>query len=313
MSITSPITATELATALRAVVRGDVVADDEPSFPAACFGVHSDTGHRPELVVIAETAADIAAAVRAATRAGRRIVVQHAGQQVAVTADRTILLVTRLLAAVRIDPAAGTARVGAGSTWRQVLAAADRYGLSAVPAPLAGTASGGQAAARRPGPVGRMVGFAASHIRSVQIVTPAGELQEIDTRRHSERFARLQRAGESGWVTAMTVDLVPTGQLYSGAVWFTADTAKAVKHHWQQWSSSLPAAASASIVEGMLPAIAELPPEWHSRPVVVVQFVHLGDPVVAARLLAPIRSAATPLLDGVRSRSVDATPIGFGR
>jgi FAD/FMN-containing dehydrogenase len=301
MSITSPITATDLTTALRAVVRGDVVAADDPSFPAACFGVRFGDDVRPELVVIAATAADLAATVRVATRAGRRIIVQTAGGQVAVTVDRTILVVTRLLAGVRVDPATRTARIGAGSSWRQVAAAADRYGLCAVPAPVAGLGSS-PGSGRRPGPLGRTFSFAASHVRSLQVLTPAGELREIDACSDPDLFAAVQRAGATGWVTAMTLDLVPAEQMYAGGMWFAADDAGAVKRRWQQWSAELPAAAETSIADVVLPPVREVPAALHDMRVVLVQFVHLGDPAVAARLLDPIRAAATPLLDGLQGR-----------
>ena len=54
MITAGPLSTTDLAAAMSASIRGDVVTADEPSFLAATFGV---TGVAPELVVVAADAA----------------------------------------------------------------------------------------------------------------------------------------------------------------------------------------------------------------------------------------------------------------
>ena len=91
-------------------------------------------GVAPELVVIAADATDVARTVALAGRTGRRVVAQITGRRTIVAAERTILVVTRLLAAVRVDPDRRTATVGIGASWRQVLDAAEPFGLTALSA-----------------------------------------------------------------------------------------------------------------------------------------------------------------------------------
>jgi FAD/FMN-containing dehydrogenase len=99
MTFTPSLTTADLAVALVAATRGDVVTAHDPSYPAACF-------------------------------------------YLATGGVGTILVVTRLLARVSIDPEARTARMGANSSWRQVLAAATPFGLVPVPSPVGSTHRG---------------------------------------------------------------------------------------------------------------------------------------------------------------------------
>ena len=183
MTIAPSLTSADLAVAMAAATRGDVVTPDHPSYPAACFGYASAGEDAPEIVVIAADACDVAAAVRLAARSGRRVAVQATGHTAPAGGVGTILVVTRLLARVSIDPEARTARVGAGSSWRQVLAAARAFGLAPVPSPDGDTARS---------PRVRRFAFAPDHVREFEVVTTAGAILQVDADRDPERFGALR-------------------------------------------------------------------------------------------------------------------------
>ena len=182
MTIAPLLTSADLAVAMAAATRGDVVTPDHPSYPAACFGYASAGEDAPEIVVFAADACDVAAAVRLAARSGRRVAVQATGHTAPAGGVGTILVVTRLLARVSIDPEARTARVGAGSSWRQVLAAAGAFGLAPVPPPDGDTARS---------PRVRTFAFAPDHVREFEVVTTAGAILQVDADRDLERFGAL--------------------------------------------------------------------------------------------------------------------------
>ncbi|MGS0686937.1 FAD-binding protein [Nakamurella sp. GG22] len=298
MSIASPFTTTDLAVAIRANVLGDVVTPDEPSFPAATFGFTRTTGEGPELVVIAARAADVAAAVRAAARAGRRVSVQTPA---GTTGDGTVLIVTRLLAGVRIDPGSRTATVGVAAGWRQVLDAAEPHGLFA---PGAGTAEATVPASTQAG-----FGFSADHITALQFVTATGDLTWVH--RHSDPllFSRIRRG--VGTVTAMVVDLVPLPSLYAGAMWLAVDTDPVALQHYHAWAALLPANTSTSLSRHQLPDDAGVPAGLRGREALRVGFAHLGTPADGARLIAPLRAAAPWLLDSVTEMPWSAVGVGL--
>ena len=292
MSIASPVTAIDLATMLRADIHGDVVTADEAAFAAASFGVDRAGGHPPEVIVIAADAADVAAAVRIGVRTGRRVTVQTPGQPVVVTAEHSILLVTRLLARVRIDADARTATVGAGSTWRQVTATAQGVGLTAVSAPVPGVGAIGYGPGRGVGPVARAFGFAVDLVRSFQVVTPTGDVREIDARSDPRRFAELRRGAGSGIVTALIIELLPADQIFAADLWFATEDAPAVRRGWDSWVGSLPTTAASSITRMDLPETKQLPADLRGRSMMRVRFVHRGSAAVGQALVEPLQAAA---------------------
>ena len=91
----------------------------------------------PAVVVGAMSPDDVAAAVRYAARTGRRVAVQSTGHGLQSDLAGTVLVSTRRMDAVTIDPKAAVARAQAGARWRQVIDAAAPYGL----APLNGSSS----------------------------------------------------------------------------------------------------------------------------------------------------------------------------
>jgi FAD/FMN-containing dehydrogenase len=292
MTTQSPLTVNDLVAALRAVVRGDVVTPDDASFPAAAFGVEASAASRPGVVVIAAHAGDVVAVVRAATRAGRRVVVQATGNAAVSAGPNDILLVTRLLARVRIDPLERTATVGAGSTWRQVLAAAESFGL--VPVSSAADSE----------PIARTFAFAADHLRSVEVVTVQGDLVTLDVRQDPDLFSALRRRRAAfGLVTAATIELLPLDRLYAGGLWYAEDSAATVQRRWRDWVADLPATARTSLTRITAPAAAGVPAALWGRDIVHVRFAHVGEPAAGAELLAPMRDAAPVLLDSVVERS----------
>jgi FAD/FMN-containing dehydrogenase len=293
-----PIGTGELALAFRAECSGDVLTGDDTSFPAATFGI-DPSGTQPEIVVIAADAGDVAATVRLANRAGRRVVVQTAGSlsgPASAAGSPIVLIVTRLLAQVRIDPAGRTARVGVGASWRQVQQAAAKFGLSAVSGPASGTgALGYQRGERRDG---AGAGYSPDHIHRLEVVTPQGAQIVLDQSTDPAEFrAQLRRRPEFGVVTAMTIELVPADQVYAGGIWFDADDADTVLRHWRILAADLPPAATTTIARHSLPASALLPSQLRARSVVHVRYTQVGDPAGGAHLFRRLRRAAAVVLD----------------
>ncbi len=297
MTATRPPTPAALAAELAALVDGEVLPGDRPG---AAAGFNVATVHSPDLVVHASSAADVAATVAVAGRAGRRVAVQATGHGAPAAGPGTVLVVTRALDGVTVDPAARTATVGAGATWQQVLDAAAPHGL----APLAGSAPGvgavGYTLGGGLGPVARTFGFAADAVRSLTVVTADGELVVVDPAANPERFWALRGGGAAfGLVTSMTVDLFPVARLYAGGLWFTAEVARTVLHRWREWALTLPDTVSTSVARLDLPPLPSLPEPLRGRSVVHVRVACVTTAEEGAALVAPMRSAATPLLDTV--------------
>ena len=184
--------------------------------------------------------------------------------------------------------------------WREVIAAAAPHGL----APLCGSSSdagvvgftlGGGA-----GPIGRAHGFAADHVRRVELVTAAGEVLDVDADTEPELFWALRGCkGNFGIVTELEFGMPAVETLYGGGVFFAGQDAPTLLHAFRTWAPDLPEDTSTSIALLRLPPDPAMPEPIRGQFVVHLRFTHLGDAARGAELLAPMRAAAVPVLDAV--------------
>ena len=109
---------------LRRQVVGTVLDGTDPAAATEAAGFNTAVTHRPSVVVAAENAGDVAAAVRYARDSGLPVAVQATGHGAADPAEGAVLVTTSRMQEVQVDPLRGTARVGAGVRWRSVIDAA---------------------------------------------------------------------------------------------------------------------------------------------------------------------------------------------
>ena len=134
--MTDQISMTASAAHLKAAGVRNVFLPDDGPYRAELTGFNTVHLHHPEVVVGAESSADVAAAIHAARLFGQSLRVMGLGHGQLNAAVGGIAITTTRLAGVEIDEIAGTARVGAGTSWAAVVEAAAEYGL----APLCGSA-----------------------------------------------------------------------------------------------------------------------------------------------------------------------------
>ncbi|WP_199523758.1 FAD-binding oxidoreductase [Micromonospora craterilacus] len=293
-------------------VRGPVLRPGDDGFTTEIAGFNSAIVHRPQVVVAATDAGDVAAAVGWAAEQGLSVAVQSTGHGQLSAVDDGMLISTRRLDEVRIDPVARRARVGAGVRWRRVIDAAAEHGL----APLSGSSS-------QVGVVGytlggglpvlaRSYGFAADHVRAVELVTADGLVRRIDAEHEPDLFWALRGAGRIGFgvVTAIEFDLVPVRRLYGGGIFYPASATAEVLHTFRTWVPTLSELTTASVALLRLPDLPQLPEPLRGRFVVHLRTAHLGSAEDGERVLAPMRAAAPALIDTVAEMSyVDVDAI----
>ncbi|QJY45971.1 FAD-binding oxidoreductase [Pseudonocardia broussonetiae] len=286
------------APTLTDLVTGPVLEGDDPRVAAEVAGFNTAHTPRPALVVGATCAADVAVAVRWATAHGLRVSVQSTGHGLTSDLAGSVLVTTRRMSGVVVDPVSRSARVGAGVRWAQVIEAAAPFGL----APLSGSSSAvgvvGYTLGGGLGPLARRYGFAADHVRSVQLVTATGEVRHVDAIGDPELFWALRGGkGNFGIVTEIEFGLVPVATLYGGGIFFPGAAAADVLHAYRTWVDTLPEETTTSVALLRLPPLPELPEPLRGQFVVHLRVAHLGTADEGAALLAPMRAVAAPLMD----------------
>ncbi|MGW1406165.1 FAD-binding oxidoreductase [Streptomyces sp. NPDC002403] len=260
---------------------------------------------RPDLVVEAAHAEDVRAAVAGAAARGLPVRVHATGHGLPGAVEGGVLISTRRMDSVAIDPVRRTARIGAGVTWGQVIEAAAPHGL----APLNGSSpSVGAVSYTLGGGLGvlaREFGYAADHVHALDVVTADGVLRRVSPDSEPELFWALRGGGHRlGVVTAMEIGLVRAGRLYGGSVAFDGEAAGTgaaeVAGRYLEWAGALPDTLTSSLAALRYPDLPQLPEALRGRYVVSVRVAYTGGAAEGERLVAPLRAIGPALADSLR-------------
>jgi FAD/FMN-containing dehydrogenase len=264
---------------------------------------------RPSAIAEASGIADVQEAVRMARDEGLRLAIQSTGHGTHVAARGGVLLKTSRMATVLVDPERRVARVGAGATWGQVLAAAAPFGL----APLSGSSpSVGVAGYTLGGGVGwlsRLHGFAADSLLRVALVSADGDLVIADRHQEPELFWALRGGGGNfGVVTGLELELFPVDKVYAGTTYFDIERAPDTLGRYADWLAEAPPELSTALLLMRMPETPDVPQQVRGRRVLALRAMYAGDAEDAERALAPLRAVAgVALLEGfANTRFADA-------
>jgi len=287
------------------MIRMEKILAGENGFEEEVAGFQTAVRHQPGAIVAVSSARDVVDAVRLARDKGLTVAVQATGHGARVPADG-VLITTRRMAGVHVDPHARTARVEAGARWSAVIEQAAVHGL----APLAGSSPGvgavGYTLGGGVGLLGRTYGYAADHVTSFDLVTADGRLRHVTAETEPDLFWAL-RGGRAavGVVTAMTIGLVPVPVVYGGGLHFDAADAEAVLAAFGELTADAPETLTSSVGMVGLPPVDAIPEPLRGRHILHVRLASTV-PLDAA-VLAPLR-ALGPLVD--RVGEVPAAEVG---
>jgi FAD/FMN-containing dehydrogenase len=290
-----------IARTLRDAFAGPVHLPGDTAYDATRSGWNLRIDHRPLVVAEATGPGDVRAAVIAAREHGLPFAVQATGHGTYVPADG-LLLTTGRMADVRVDPYRRVARVGPGTRWSEVIAAAAPFGL----APLSGTPFVGVTGYTLGGGTGwlsRKYGYAADGLVRADLVTAEGEYVTADADHHADLFWALRGGGGNfGVVTALEVRLHAVGRVYAGVSVYDAGRAAETLARYREWAAGEPDELNTAVMLMRMPDAPAVPEPVRGRPVLAVRVFHLGGYEEAECRLGPLLEAAgTPLVDGFRA------------
>ncbi|MGY1689006.1 FAD-binding oxidoreductase [Geodermatophilus sp. SYSU D01105] len=283
---------------LRACVHGPVYAAGEEGLAAEVLAWNLAVTHTPAVAVGATCAADVAAAVSWAAAHGLPVAVQATGHGPVRNAAGSVLVSTRRMQGVTVDPVRRTARVEAGVRWEKVLTAAAEHGLTGLCGSSSDVGVVGYTLGGGMGSLGRRFGFAADAVVSFDIVTADGALRTVCAENEPELFWGVRGGtGNFGIVTSLEMELFPVRSLVGGGVFFAAEDAAAVLHAFRAWAPTLPEEATTSIAVLRLPPMEALPEPLRGQTVVHLRYAYCGDdPAEGERLVEPMRAAGRIVL-----------------
>ncbi|MFF2557056.1 FAD-binding oxidoreductase [Nocardia sp. NPDC058058] len=278
---------------------GAVLLPEDDDYRAEIEGFQTAYTHRPAVVVAAVHAEDVRAAVEYAARHGLPIAVQATGHGLAAPADGGVLITTRRMKDIRIDAAARTARVAAGVQAGELIAAAAAHGL----APLNGSSNSvgvvGYTLGGGLGLLAREFGYAADHVRVIEIVTADGRLRRLAP--GDELFgAVLGTGGNFGVVTALELELLPVTTVYGGQLQFDAPLVPQALEAWRLWTTDLADQLTSAFGMMTMPDIPQFPAHLRGRYLATINIAYTGSEADGEHLVAPLRAIGERFTDNLK-------------
>jgi hypothetical protein len=281
---------------LRTLVRGRVLLPGDDDFDQARRPWNLAVEQAVPVVVEAADAADVAAVVRFAGARGLAVSAQPNGHGATSSVDGAILLRTRRLDSLQIDPAARRARVGAGVSSGSLQAAAAPYGLTGLPGSspvvsVAGVALGGGLSW-----FGRKYGWVADSVTAFDVVDAEGRQRRFTADSDPDLFWALRGGGGSfAIVTALELSLHRAEHLYGGRVLWPVDQAADVMEAFRRITATAPDDLTVWLDLLHFPG---------SDPMIAVDAAYLGQAAAARDLLSPLDRLPRPLSDSRRTMTV---------
>ncbi|WP_336086812.1 FAD-binding oxidoreductase [Nocardia sp. SSK8] len=278
---------------------GPVFRPGDTGYAEEIAGFQTAYTHRPALVVGAVTAEDVRAAVEYAARHRLPVAVQATGHGLSVAADTGVLITTRRMDTVTVDPVARTARIGAGVRAGALVEAAAAHGL----APLNGSSLSvgvvGYLLGGGLGLLAREFGYAADHVRAIELVTADGRMRTL-VPGDALFGAVLGTGGNFGVVTGVELDLVPVTEIYGGQLIFATDLVDTALETWRRWTATLPDTLTSTVAVLTYPDIPALPEPVRGKHLASIRIAFHGTAEDGERLVAPLRAIGDRLRDDLR-------------
>jgi FAD/FMN-containing dehydrogenase len=232
----------------------------------------------PAAVTTAGTPEQAGQAVRWAAGSGMKVACQTTGHMAAVMPDLadTLLLRLDLTDRIEVDHDNLTARIPAGAKWSDVVEEIAPLGLAAMHGSSPSVGVIGYLLGGGLSFYGRAKGFAANHVRSVDVLTAAGELVTAAPDQNDDLFWALRGAGgRFGVVTGIQISLMDLAEVFAGATFWPASMAPEVLLAWRDWTREAPRSVTTTCRILRLPPLEEVPEPLRGTPVVCVDGVAL--------------------------------------
>ena len=300
---------------LCATFRGPLVQPGDPTYEADRRIWNGSIDKRPALIARCLGVADVIAAVRFARAHGLIVALRGGGHSFPgySTCDGGVLIDLSLMKGIRVDPEARTARVQAGVVIGELDHETQTFGL-AVPAGI--VTHTGVAGLTLGGGIGfqhRKYGLTIDNLLSVDVVTAEGEFVKANADENADLFWGLRGGGGNfGIVTEFEFRLNPLGPIVmSGAVLWPVADAPEVLRFYRDWIEDCPDELMTVAVARRAPDLPFVPRDLVGQRVVGVASCYCGPVEDGEKVLAPLRSFGSPVVDGCTPKPFVAHQASF--
>jgi FAD/FMN-containing dehydrogenase len=296
--------------ALRDGLSGDAAAclPGEAGYDEAVRIWNAAITRRPSIVVRCKSDGDVAAALAFAQKEALEVSVRGGGHNYAGYAltDGGLMIDLTLMKTVTVDPAERRATCGGGTTWGELDAATQAYGLAVTGGFISRTGVAGLTLGGGIGWLVRPVGLSCDNLVGAHLVIADGRALHLSETDNPDLFWAIRGGGGNfGVVTEFEFALHPIGpSVQLGLFLFHPDQGADLFRFARDYVRDLPDDCGVFLAGLSAPPAPFVPAELHFTPAFGLLVVGLGDESGHAQLIAPIRQALEPMVEMV-------TPIPY--
>jgi FAD/FMN-containing dehydrogenase len=290
-------TIAEFAAGLRGIVVRP--ADDDYDRERSIWNAAHD--RRPAVIARVAGVADVIRTVDLARSEGLPLAVRGGGHSIPgfSTVDDGIVLDLSLMKGIRVDPQRRRVTAEAGSTWKDLDAETQQFGLAVTGGLVSSTGIAGFTIGGGIGWLMRKHGLAADNLVAADVVTADGQFVHASADENPELFWGLRGGGGNfGVVTSFDFQLHEVGPtVLSGLVFYPAEEAEQVLRGYLAAAAAAPDELTTLVNMTTAPPVPFLPDSVHGKPIVAVGGCWSGDLDAGEAATAPFRSLGTVISD----------------
>jgi hypothetical protein len=281
--------------------RGELVGPGDPSYDEHRKVWNGSIDRHPALIARCAGVSDVIAAVRFARRADLTVAVRGGGHSFPglSVCDGGIVIDLGLMKGIRVDPEARTARAQAGVLLGELDRETQEFGLAVPAGIVTHTGLSGLTLGGGIGWLMRRHGLTIDQLLSVDLVTAEAELVKASADENADLFWGVRGGGGNfGIVTEFEFRLNPVGPIVmAGPIYWPMEDSPKVLRFYREWIKEAPDDLMTIVVHRKAPPLPVIPDDLHGTPVVSVVCCYAGSAEDGARVVQPLKSFGSPVLD----------------
>src|SRR6266404_1472531 len=277
----------------KASLRGPLLQPADPDYGEARKVWNSMIDKCPALIARCAGVADVIQCVNFARANNLLVSVRGGGHNIGGNAvcDGGLTIDLSRMKGLRVDPSRRVARAEPGLTWREFDRETHAFGLATTGGQISTAGIAGLTLGGGWGYLARRYGLSCDNLQSVDVVTADGQLLTASADENADLFFGVRGGGGNfGVVTSFEYRLHPVSTVLSGIIAYPFQKAREVLKVFREFTSAAPDELASNV------ALMSLP---DGIPVAGVVLCYTGPLAEGERLLKPLRTLGSPLIDQI--------------
>ncbi len=287
---------------LKSTIRGEVILPEDQEYGVARRVYNAMVDKKPAVIVRCSDVGDVITALKTARSEALEVAIRGGGHSIPGfgTADDAMVIDLGPMKGIRVDPISRTAQAEGGCTFGDLDHATYAFGLATPGGLISTTGIAGLTLGGGIGYLARRAGLTIDNLISADVVMHDGTFVTASEASNPDLLWALRGGGGNfGIVTDFAYRLHDVKDVIGGPIFFEADDAPLVLRAFDEYIDRAPRELGAFFGWQIAPPLPFIPPDRHGDVFCIIVVCWTGPPKEAEKAIAPIRSAATVVADGV--------------